>query len=102
MDNKDRRLIRIQPTAMYGGPHKGITFEFILMYDEHTRRKVTIKGKWSDWDFKTPWYPQRMQSIMMNVMTRSEVPFRMTLSEFLNFELKRFNRIEVTDELLLD
>lgn len=100
--DKDRRLIRILPTAMYGGPHKGITFEFILMYDEHTRRKVTIKGKWSDWNFKTPWYNQRMQSVMMNIMTRSGVPFRMDRSEFLNFELKRFDRIWVKDELLLD
>ena len=101
MDNKDRKLIKIQPTSMYGGPHKGITFEFILSYDEHTRRKVTIKGKWSDWNVKTPWNPQRLQSVMMNVMSVSGVPFRMTESEFLNFELKRFNRIEVKDELLL-
>lgn len=97
----EKKLIRIVPTGLTGGPHKGLTFTFLLLYDEHTKRQFTIKAPWSNWRNK-PWNPQRLQSIMLYIMERSNVHTRMTESEFLNFELKNFDKVTIKSEYILD
>lgn len=83
---------------MKGGPHKGLELQYYLIYDEHTRRHITVKGPYSNFNVN-PWNPQRLQSILMNLMTRSNLPFRMTENEFLNMNWKNFDKITVQDEL---
>lgn len=99
MDN--RTQIKIRPISLKGSRKQGLDFTYILEFTPSTRRQVTIHTPWAYFHNK-PWDPQRLLSVITEVMARSDIPFRMTESQFMNLSWKQFDKVQISDRLLLE
>lgn len=97
----ERTQVRIRPISLKGTPRQGLTFQYILEFTPSTRRLVTVQTPWAYFHNK-PWDPQRLLSVMTEIMTRSNIPFRMTESQFMNLSWKQFEKVKISDKILLD
>lgn len=95
----EKKTLSIIPVTLKGGPSKGLTLQYILQYDTHNRRYITVQGPWANWSDK-PWNPTRLKNILLELMRRSDIPTTMSESQFLNLEWKKFNKVKIIDTLL--
>lgn len=95
----EKKQLHIKPLAYKGGPQKGLTFHFILEYDQHTRRLVTVKTPYANYK-QDPTKPSILPGILKTIMDRSDIPMTMTESEFMNLEWKQFTNVKIYDKLL--
>lgn len=94
-----RRRLNIIPLSYRGGPKTGLTFTFLLWYDQNTGRRVVVHTPWAGW--KTdPSKPNGLHHILESIMDASAIPRCMTKSEFLAFEWKQFKNVRISDRIL--
>lgn len=94
-----KKRLNILPLSYTGGPKTGLTFKFLLWYDQKIGRLVTVKTPWADWK-PDPTKPRGLHLILQAIMEKSNIPLTMTESEFLNLEWKQFNNVKISDKLL--
>ena len=95
----ERKLLKIQPFAMTGGPHKKMTFQAYILFDNNLKRKVTIQGPYHLWG-KRKWDPDKLQSLFKNYIFQSGIPYYINREEFLDMSFKPFTKITITNELI--
>lgn len=95
----EKRQLTIRPIGYRGGPSTGLTFHFLLEYDRHTRRLVTVKTPYNNYR-QDPSKPSNLPGILKTIMDRSGIPTTMSESEFMNFEWKQFKNVKISDKLL--
>lgn len=94
-----KRKLNIIPLSYRGGPKTGLTFTFLLWYDDKTGRMVTVKTPWAGWQID-PTKPNGLHHILEAIMDKSGIPRCMTYSQFMNIEWKQFNKCKISDKLL--
>ena len=84
-----------------------VRLEYILVYDDNNRRKITIQGPYNNFNAGLDWQG-KMKSVFLTIMRKSgylhnidkEGNINMTFSEFMNFEFHRFNNLTIHNKLV--
>lgn len=95
-----RKTVIIKPSGLRTAPPQNyIKMEFILVYDNRNLREITIEGPMNNFKVK-PLFWNTMKGILTKLIKMSGQSLEMTYSDFLNFELKRFPNLKITNKLL--
>ena len=95
-----KKKVKINPVTMRITPPKNyVKIEYILWWDKDNRRQITIEGPYNE-TISGPVLPDRMLNIFKTLLRKSGLTDEMTYSDFLNFELKKFPNLKITNRLL--
>lgn len=95
-----RKTVQIKPSGLRTTPPQNyIKMEFFLVYDDRNIREITIEGPLNNFKVK-PLFWNTMKNILTKLIKMSGWSLEMTYSDFLNFELKRFPNLKITNKLL--
>ena len=95
-----RKTVVIEPFGLRTTPPQNyIKMEFFLVYDQKNIREITIEGPLNNFQVK-PFFWNTMKNILTKLIKMSGWSLEMTYSDFLNFELKRFPNLKITNRLL--
>ena len=101
-----KKEIRLQPHSLRAQPKGNLTLGYYLIYDDNTKRHITISGPHNDFK-ETVSYPDRMKRIFLTLLKQSgyqnyiqDGKIYMSYSDFLNFEFQNFHKLNIENVLL--
>lgn len=101
-----KKEIMVRPWHFRGHRNGNIVFKYFMVYDEHTRREITITGPYNNFTEKDD-YQGRMKRIFLTLFLKSghsnymeNGKIYMGLGDFMNFEFKKFPNLTIENVLL--
>lgn len=95
-----KKKVKILPVTMRITPPKNIVkITYFLWWDHNTKREITIEGPYNE-TISGPVLPDRMVNIFKTLLRKSGLTDEMSYSDFLNFDLKKFPNLKITNRLL--
>ena len=98
----ETKQVSIQPFFLQWTTNKSFTLQFILTWDKDNKRLFTITGPEQGLHKIIPHnpIPEVANKLIMQIFKQSNIPLQMTKSYFLNFQVKSFTKLKITDTLL--
>ena len=101
-----KKEIKLLPYHFRGHTKGNISFHYYLIYDDNTKRHITITGPYNNFNENVS-YPDRMIKIFLTLLKKSgyqnsiqDDKIIMSYSDFLNFELQNFNKLIIENVLM--
>ena len=101
-----KKEIRLQPHSLRAQPKGNLTLGYYLIYDDNTKRHITISGPHNDFKENVS-LPNRLTKIFLILLKSSgysnniqDGKIYMTYSDFLNFEFKKFPNLTIENVLM--
>lgn len=101
-----KQKVKILPSGLRGHQGKDLKLEYILVFNDTSRKQITIVAPFNNFRESVD-IPSRMKKIFL-ILTRKSgyqnyiqgEDLYMTHSDFMNFSLKKFNNMKITDTFL--